>query len=52
MPKIILRCIKCGKYTLSGECSCGGKTIDPRPAKYSVEDKWGEWRRKYKKNEF
>ena len=50
MPKIILRCRECGKYTLKDKCSCGGKAIDPRPAKFSVEDKWGKYRRIAKKS--
>lgn len=52
MPKIILKCVKCGKYTLKDKCGCGGESLDPRPAKFSIEDKWGKYRRKYKKNEF
>jgi len=49
MPRIILKCTECRKYTLKNNCDCGGKTIDPRPAKYSIEDKWGRWRRISKK---
>ena len=50
MLKQILRCNDCGKYTLNSKCVCGGKSIDPRPAKYSIEDKYGRYRRVYKRN--
>ena len=29
--------------------ACGKKTQSTRPAKFSPEDKWGEYRRAYKK---
>lgn len=42
----ILKCPKCGKYTLSEKCSnCSAKTLSVKPAKYSVEDKYGKYRR-------
>jgi len=49
MNKIILRCAECGRYTLNEKCDCGGKALDPRPAKFSVEDKYGYYRRISKK---
>jgi len=49
MSKLILRCAQCGRYTLNNKCVCGGKALDPRPAKYSVEDKYGAYRRIAKK---
>lgn len=50
MKKEILGCNKCGVYTLKERCpKCGEKTLSPRPAKFSIEDKWGHWRRAYKK---
>lgn len=50
MRREILKCSKCGAYTLKEICSkCGGKTLSPKPAKFSIEDKWGRWRRIYKK---
>lgn len=46
----ILKCEKCLVYTLKGFCpNCGEKTLSPKPAKFSIEDKWGYWRRKAKK---
>ncbi len=49
MLKQILRCNDCGKYTLNSKCACGGKSVDPRPAKYSIDDKYGAYRRIAKK---
>ena len=28
---------------------CEEKTFSPKPAKFSIDDKWGYWRRKAKK---
>lgn len=47
--KHILKCTSCSKYTL--EKSCHGETVLPIPAKFSIEDKYGEYRRKVKKEE-
>jgi H/ACA ribonucleoprotein complex subunit 3 len=44
----ILRCSKCKSYGLEPKCSCGGSRSKPKPPKYSPEDKYGEYRRKYK----
>jgi len=42
----ILFCKRCQIYTLKKECAkCEGKALSPKPAKYSPEDKWGEYRR-------
>jgi len=43
----ILRCSVCGKYTMKEE-HCGKKTLNPKPPKYSPEDKYGMYRRKAK----
>ncbi|MBT3303802.1 ribosome biogenesis protein [Candidatus Woesearchaeota archaeon] len=43
----IMKCSKCGKYTLEASC-CSKKTVSPRPPKYSPEDKYADYRRKYK----
>ncbi len=48
MTKEILICEKCSKFTMNKDCSCGGNVINPKPAKWSPEDKWGEYRRAYK----
>jgi len=47
----ILKCQECGKYTISEECSCGGKTVENKPPKYSPEYKYAEYRRKEKEQE-
>ena len=33
-------------------CACGGKALTPKPAKFSIEDKYGFYRRKAKLNSF
>jgi len=46
----ILKCTECGTYTLKSSCpACSSASISPKPARYSPEDRWGEWRRKAKK---
>lgn len=47
MKKSILKCTKCGRYTMKEIC-CKQKTINPKPAKFNVEDKYGSYRRKAK----
>ena len=44
----ILKCPACGNYALSETCACGGKRLPPKPAKYSPDDKYAAYRRKYK----
>ena len=46
--KHILKCSKCEKYTMQDKC-CGVKTISPKPAKFSPENKYGKYRRAEKK---
>ena len=47
--KHIYKCEKCNVYTMNEVCSkCNSKTTNPKPAKYSIEDKYGKWRRKAK----
>ena len=45
----ILKCPKCHSYGLVEDCACSGKRIEPGPAKYSPEDKYGKYRREAKK---
>jgi len=45
--KHILKCPKCGKYTLKDTCC--EKTIRAVPAKYSPEDKYASYRRMVKR---
>ena len=50
MKKQIFFCKSCHTYTLKQICSkCNSKTENPKPAKYSVEDKFGKYRRIAKK---
>ncbi len=50
--KHILRCQKCSKYTLTSECECGGTAIENKPPKYSPEDKYADYRRKAKEEQW
>lgn len=46
------KCKNCGRYTFREECpECGKETASPHPAKFSPEDKYGEYRRKLKREE-
>ncbi|MHA1377231.1 MAG: RNA-protein complex protein Nop10 [Candidatus Helarchaeota archaeon] len=51
MGKLLRKCSFCKRYTISKlECpKCGGKTINPHPAKFSIQDKYGKYRRAAKK---
>lgn len=44
----ILKCKKCNSYALKELCDCGQKRERVIPAKYSPEDKYAKYRRKYK----
>ncbi len=47
--KHILKCPECKAYTMKEKCpECGEKSINPKPSKYSPQDKYGEYRRKAK----
>lgn len=48
MGKEMLKCPSCRSYGLREECPCGGARITVVPAKYSPEDKYARYRRKYK----
>ena len=48
--KKILKCKVCGVFTMKTE-HCGEKTLSPKPAKYSPEDKYGKYRRLAKKEQ-
>ena len=45
MAKKMLKCGTCNSYGFKEQCSCGGKRTNPKPAKYSPEDKYGKYRR-------
>ncbi len=45
-------CNSCKTYTLEEICaSCGKKTVQPCPMKFSPQDPYGKYRRKLKKEE-
>lgn len=46
----ILKCIKCGRYTMEKRCSCSGNCVEAKPPKYSPEDKYARYRREAKKD--
>ncbi len=48
--KEIRKCLNCGRYTFKEVCPyCGSKTRSVLPPKFSPDDKWGNYRRKMKK---
>ncbi len=50
MPKLIRKCQKCNKYTLNETCNeCLILTKNPNPAKFSLQDNYGKYRRKLKR---
>nr|MDO8109408.1 nucleolar RNA-binding Nop10p family protein [Candidatus Sigynarchaeota archaeon] len=52
MPKTLSKCVKCGTYTMKeGPCrSCGSAEVrSVYPPKFSVEDKYGKYRREMKR---
>ena len=52
MKKQILFCSFCLKYTLNKNCPiCEKETIAPKPPKFSLQDKYGEYRREVKRKE-
>ncbi len=49
MKTEILFCEKCHTYTMNKVCPrCDSKTITPKPAKFSIDDKYGKYRRMLK----
>jgi H/ACA ribonucleoprotein complex subunit 3 len=47
----ILKCPACGSYGLLEACICGGKRERVRPAKYSPDDRYAEYRRRAKREQ-
>ncbi|RLI33866.1 RNA-protein complex protein Nop10 [Candidatus Bathyarchaeota archaeon] len=47
---LLKRCIRCGEYTLSQTVCprCGGELRNPAPPKFSLEDRYGKYRRALK----
>jgi H/ACA ribonucleoprotein complex subunit 3 len=49
MKTLLRKCSSCREYTLKEPCpKCGGSTFMTMPAKYSPEDRYGEYRRRLK----
>ncbi|MFH1649562.1 MAG: nucleolar RNA-binding Nop10p family protein [Candidatus Woesearchaeota archaeon] len=48
MTHHILKCVSCESYGLSEACICGSKRIDPKPAKYSPDEKYAGLKRQAK----
>jgi len=52
MSEHIHKCNSCKIYTLKKECpQCNSLTLTPKPPKFSLEDKYANYRRKVKKEE-
>ncbi len=52
MAASILYCIPCKKYTLKASCpACDKPTVQPRPPKFSIQDKYAAYRREEKRKE-
>ena len=53
MSQSINKCPSCNTYTLEKICSkCGVDTLLPRPPKFSLNDKYAQYRREVKKSEW
>lgn len=43
----VKKCVECNRYTLQDRCpACDGEVRDPEPPKFSFPDRYGEYRRK------
>jgi H/ACA ribonucleoprotein complex subunit 3 len=52
MRSKMFKCPDCGGYTLETRCrACDIATINPLPARYSPQDRYGKYRRAMKKNQ-
>lgn len=43
----LFKCPACNRYTLKETCVCGTKTILARPPRFSLDDKYGKYRRMF-----
>ncbi|MFX0078035.1 MAG: RNA-protein complex protein Nop10 [Candidatus Hermodarchaeota archaeon] len=52
MTKLLKKCSQCNTYTLNQEkCpTCNSSVKNAHPARFSIEDRYGSYRRKMKKN--
>ena len=45
MKSLMLKCVSCGRYTLSDKCpGCGENTSTVHPARYSPDDRYARYR--------
>ncbi|MFP4169673.1 MAG: RNA-protein complex protein Nop10 [Methanomassiliicoccales archaeon] len=52
MRTLLRKCQRCNEYTLGEVCpECGSSTVVPLPPRYSPEDRYGEYRRRLKKEQ-
>lgn len=51
MGKLLRKCTTCKKYTINKLICpyCGGQTKNSHPPKFSIQDKYGKYRRLAKK---
>ncbi|MBI0583344.1 MAG: RNA-protein complex protein Nop10 [Methanomassiliicoccus sp.] len=50
MRTSLRKCPRCVEYTLSDQCPrCGSRTDTPIPPRFSPEDRYGEYRRRLRK---
>lgn len=56
MTKLLFKCDNCGEYALRNpdmKCKiCGGNLKNPRPPKFSLNDKFGKYRKIFFKKEY
>ncbi|MHA1311458.1 MAG: nucleolar RNA-binding Nop10p family protein [Candidatus Helarchaeota archaeon] len=52
MGKYLRKCKVCGRYTMTKttcpDPNCGGETFIVKSPKFSIQDKYGKYRRKFK----
>lgn len=48
----ILKCEACNKFTMKESCVCEAKTVPVKPAKYTPQDKYAQYRRQAKEAEW
>ncbi|MBU0615251.1 MAG: RNA-protein complex protein Nop10 [Nanoarchaeota archaeon] len=47
----ILKCTSCNNYTLKDTCpACGAATVQPKPPKFTLDDRFASYRRKAKES--
>jgi len=50
MGKHIMVCKKCKVYTMKDKCPiCGETTVEAKPPKFSIQDRYGKYRREAKR---